>query len=73
MLELIVDGYAHVLALNVDRRRLEREIVLLAQSGDPRTAVELGRISALLRDVTSTSEALRQLLDAVRSDEEHHG
>lgn len=64
-LELIVDGYAHVLALDVDRMRLEREIGRLAQSG------ELRELSALLRDVTTTSEQLRRLLDAARVRVEH--
>jgi hypothetical protein len=68
---LIVDGYAHVLALDVDRMRLEREIAHLAQSGDPRVAGELRELSALLRGVTSTSEELRRLLDAVRVHVEH--
>jgi hypothetical protein len=70
-LELIVDGYAHVLTLDVDRMRLEREIARLAQSGDPRVAGELRELSALLRGVTSTSEELRRLLDAVRVHVEH--
>lgn len=70
LLELIVDGYAHVLALDVDRRRLEREIAALAQSGDPLTAADLGELSALLREMTSTSEELRGLLDEARAREE---
>ncbi|HEY5194077.1 MAG TPA: hypothetical protein VIJ39_09440 [Solirubrobacteraceae bacterium] len=65
-LELIVDGYAHVLALDVDGIRLEREIGRLAQSGDPDVAGELRELSALLRSVTSTSGQLRGLLDAAR-------
>ena len=65
-LELIVDGYAHVLALDVDRVRLEREIAYLAQSGDPEVAGELRELSGLLRGVASTSERLRRLLDAAR-------
>ena len=65
-LELIVDGYAHVLALDVDRMRLEREIAQLAQSGDPHVAGELRELSALLHGVTATSEHLRRLLDAAR-------
>jgi hypothetical protein len=66
-LEQVVDGYAHVLALDVDRLRLEREIVRLAESGDPRAAAELQELSALLRLVRDTSEELRGLLDAVRA------
>jgi hypothetical protein len=65
-LELIVDGYAHVLALDVDGLRLEREIAHLAQSGDPHVSGDLRELSALLHEVTSTSERLRQLLDAAR-------
>ena len=56
-LELIVDGYAHVLALDVDRLRLEREIARLAESGDPRAAGELQELSVLLHHVTGTSES----------------
>jgi hypothetical protein len=66
-LELIVDGYAHVLALDVDRMRLQREIGRLAQSGDPGMAAELRELSALLNEVTSTSEQLRELLDRLRT------
>ncbi len=73
LLELIVDGYAHVLALDVDRRRLEREINCLAQSGDPQVVVELRELSALLQSLTSTSEELRRLLDAVRARAERCG
>ncbi|HTA15661.1 MAG TPA: hypothetical protein VK781_12470 [Solirubrobacteraceae bacterium] len=65
-LELLVDGYAHVLALDVDRMRLKREITRLAESGDPRVAGELRELSALLHDVTETSAELRGRLDAVR-------
>jgi hypothetical protein len=65
-LELIVDGYAHVLALDVDCMRLEREIGRLAQSGDPDVR-ELRELSALLQSVTSTSGRLRGLLDAARA------
>jgi hypothetical protein len=65
--EPIVDGYAHVLALDVDRLRLEREIARLAESGDPRMAGELRELSVMLRRVTHTSEQLRGLLDAARA------
>jgi hypothetical protein len=65
-LELLVDGYAHVLALDVDGMRLEREITRLAEAGDPEVAGELRELSALLHDVTSTSAELRARLDAVR-------
>jgi hypothetical protein len=71
-LELLVDGYAHVLALDVDRMRLEREITRLApESGNPQVAGELRELSALLHDLTSTSAELRGLLDAVRTRVEH--
>ena len=56
--EAIVDGYAHVLALDVDRLRLEREIARLAESGDPRVACELRELSVLLRRVRGTSDQL---------------
>jgi hypothetical protein len=72
-LELLVDGYAHVLALDVDRMRLAREIARLAESGDPEVAGELRKLSALVQCVTSTSEELRGLLDAVRVRVEHWG
>lgn len=70
-LELIVDGYAHVLALDVERLRLEREIAQLAESGDPHVAGKLRELSAQLREVTVTSEHLRRLLDAARVRVEH--
>lgn len=66
-LELIVDGYAHVLALDVHRRRVEREIARLAESGDPRLAGQLRELSMVLRCVTRTSERLRDLLSAARA------
>jgi hypothetical protein len=72
-LELIVDGYAHVLALDVERTRLEREIGRLAQSGDPDVAGKLRELSALLGDVSSTSEQLRRLLDTARARVERWG
>lgn len=72
LLELIVDGYAHVLALDVDRRRIEREINHLAQSGDPQAAVELRALSELLESVASTSEELRRRLDETRAEVERH-
>jgi hypothetical protein len=72
-LELLVDGYAHVLALDVDRMRLEREIARLAESGDPRVAGELRRLSASLQEVTSRSTELRRRLDAVRPRVENWG
>jgi hypothetical protein len=65
-LELIVDGYAHVLALDVDRMRMEREISRLAESGDPAVAGELRELSVVLRCLTRTSERLRDLLATVR-------
>jgi hypothetical protein len=66
-LERIVDGYAHVLALDVDRLRLEREIEHLAESGDPRAAGELQELSALLRQIRDASAELRTLLGAARA------
>jgi hypothetical protein len=66
-LELIVDGYAHVLALDVDRLRLEREIARLAESGDPRAAGELQELSVLLHHVKDTTAELRVLLGAARA------
>jgi hypothetical protein len=71
--ELIVDSYAHVLALDVDGLRLEREIARLAESGDPRVARELRELSGQLRDLTRTSEKLRSLLGAARSRNEPRG
>jgi hypothetical protein len=68
LLELIVDGYAHVLALDVNRRRLEREIAQLAQSGEPH-AKDLRGLSAQLTEVTSLSDRLRGLLDELRARE----
>ena len=65
-LELIVDGYAHVLALDVDRMRMEREIARLAESGDPAAAGELRELSVVVRCLTRTSAQLRDLLSTVR-------
>lgn len=72
-LELVVDGYAHILALDVDRLRLEREIARLAEFGDPEMAGELRKLSALLRRVTHASEELRGRLDAFRARVERPG
>jgi hypothetical protein len=66
-LDLVVDGYAHVLALDVDRRRLEREIAHLAEAGDPGMAARLSELSGLLRRMTGVSEDLRARLDALRA------
>jgi hypothetical protein len=66
-LELVVDGYAHVLALDVDRRRLEREVARLAEAGDPGMAARLGELSGLLRRMTRVSEDLRARLDLLRA------
>jgi hypothetical protein len=66
-MELIVDGYAEVLALDADRLRLEREIARLAESGDPRAAGELQGLSVLLRIVRGTTAELRSLLEAALS------
>jgi hypothetical protein len=71
--ELVVDGYAHVLALEVDRLRLEREIARLAESGDPGVAEQLRELSIVLRDVTRASEELRARLDWARTCVEHAG
>jgi hypothetical protein len=66
-LELVVDGYAHVLALDVDRRRIEREVARLAEAGDPQMAARLSELSGLLRRMTRVSEELRARLDALRA------
>lgn len=66
-LELIADGYAHVLALDVERLRLERQIARLAESGDPAVAAQLRELSMLLRSLTRTSEKLRDALSALRA------
>jgi hypothetical protein len=66
-LELVVDGYAHVLALDVDRRRIEREVARLAEAGDPGMAARLGELSGLLRRMTRVSEDLRARLDVLRA------
>jgi hypothetical protein len=65
--ELVVDGYARVLALDVSRLKLEREIARLAELGDPEMAGELRKLSALLRRVTRASDELRSRLDALRA------
>lgn len=65
-LELIVDGYAHVLALDIDCMRMEREIARLAESGDPAVAGELRDLSVLVRCLRRTSAQLRELLRTVR-------
>lgn len=65
--ELIVDGYARVLALDVERLALEREIARLAESGDPERAGELRELSAVLRRVSAASEKLRVCLDGLRA------
>jgi hypothetical protein len=65
-LELIVDGYAHVLALDIDCMRMEREIARLAESGDPAVAGELRDLSVVVRCLRRTSAQLRDLLRAVR-------
>jgi hypothetical protein len=66
-LELVVDGYAHVLALDVDRRRLEREVARIAEAGDPGMAASLSELSGLLRRMTRVSDELRARLDALRA------
>ncbi len=66
-LDLVVDGYAHVLALDVDRVRLEREIARLAESGDPSVAAELRELSVMLRWMTRTCKQLRDVLSSVRT------
>ena len=65
-LDLVVDGYAHVLALDVDRRRLEREIVRLAEAGDPEMTRRLRELSSLLRRMSRASENLRDRLSELR-------
>jgi hypothetical protein len=66
-LEFVVDGYAHVLALDVDRRRLEREITRLAEIGDPEMVGQLSELSALLRRMARASEDLRDRLSELRA------
>jgi hypothetical protein len=46
---------------------LERELVRLAESGDPRVAPELRELSKLLRSAMRTSEELRKALSAARA------
>jgi hypothetical protein len=65
--DAIADGYAHVLALDVCRMRLEREIARLAESGEPRVAGELRELSVLLRGVKQTSDPLRAPLSSARA------
>lgn len=65
--ELVVDGYARVLALDVDRLRLEREIARLAESGDPCVAEQLRELSVVLRQVKRVSGELRARLDRVQA------
>jgi hypothetical protein len=72
-LEFIVDGYAHVMALDVDCVKREREIAELAQAGDPAVAAELRELSKNLRRTASTSERLRSLLDEARIRVERRG
>jgi hypothetical protein len=66
-LELVVDGYAHVLALDVDRVRVQREIARLAESGDPAAASQLRELSVMLRCLTRTCTQLRELLSSARA------
>ena len=66
-LDLVVDGYAHVLALDVERVRLEREIARLAELGDPAAAAELRELSVMLRWITRTCKQLRDELSSVRA------
>ena len=63
---LIVDGYAHVLALDIERQRLERRIARLAESGDPALASELRENAMTLRAMTRCCEELREVLTSVR-------
>jgi hypothetical protein len=72
-LELIVDGYAHVLALDIDCMRMEREIARLAESGDPAVAGELRELSVVVRCLRRTSAQLRELLRTVRERIERSG
>jgi hypothetical protein len=66
-LELIMDGYAHLLVLDTDRLRLEREIARLAESRDPAAAAELRYLTVLVRSVTRTTEELRDVLGAIHA------
>ncbi len=66
-MELVVDGYAQVLALDVNSLRLRRELSRLAEAGDPAHAADLRELSALLRILTATAEQLRHALGAARA------
>jgi hypothetical protein len=66
-LELIMDGYAHVLVLDTDRLRLERQIARLAESRDPAAEAELRDLTILVRSVTRTTEELRDVLGAIHA------
>jgi hypothetical protein len=66
-LELIMDGYAHVLVLDTDRLRLERQIARLAESRDPAAEAELRDLTVLVRAVTRTTEELRDVLGAIHA------
>ncbi len=66
-LELIVDGYAHVLVLDVDRRSLERDVRRLAEMGDPTAAQMLRELSLLLRAIKRATQELRDALSAARA------
>lgn len=63
LLDLIVNGYAEVLALDAERLRLQREIARLAESGDPGAAGELQGLSVMLRILGGTTAELRGLLE----------
>jgi hypothetical protein len=65
--ELVLDGYARALELDVERLSLEREIARLAESGDPEMAGELRELSAVLRRVRGASGELRICLDKFRA------
>jgi hypothetical protein len=62
----IVDCYAHVLALDVDRLRLERELARLAEIGDPASMAEIQSLVVLLGLVTATADRLRDALRTAR-------
>lgn len=65
--ELLLDGCAHALRLDLARMHLERDISRLASVGGPADADELHRLSASLTTVTGMAEDLRGEIARVRS------
>jgi hypothetical protein len=65
--ELIADGYAHALLLDVDRRKYERQLAHLARSATAEEADQLRDLSDALHHVQSTSAQLRALMETIRA------